>query len=68
VSLVWLNLISTKVVGQAGALVPLVNLTTLSLEGTAVVGCGTFCAADGPFRTHCGLHPDPTWGCHRVCP
>jgi hypothetical protein len=55
-----------KVVGEAGALAPLVNLSALWLDGTAVAGCGAFCAAGGPFHTRC----DPTRGvfwCDCLC-
>ena len=34
-----------------------------------VVGCGAFCETGGPFRSHCALHPDPSYGCDDcLCP
>ena len=48
---------------SAAALAPLVRLTWLNLEHTAVAGCGAFCGESGPFRTNCHPHPDPDHGC-----
>jgi hypothetical protein len=45
VQLTYVSLTGTKVVGQAVALAPLTQLTTLYLEHTAVAGCAAFCAA-----------------------
>jgi hypothetical protein len=53
-----------KLAGQAAALAPLVRLTYLNLDDTGASGtagpggCYAFCAAGGPFHTHC----DPTHG------
>jgi hypothetical protein len=51
--LAHLNLHGTRVVGRAAALAPLVHLSSLDLGGTEVAGCAAFCAAGGPFHTHC---------------
>jgi hypothetical protein len=53
------------VVGEAVGLAPLTRLTALSLERTAVAGCGAFCGEGGPFHTSC--EPGGVGGCYCGC-